>query len=153
MILSTAGVELIKSLEGLSLKSYKDIAGIWTIGYGHTREVKEGDFITKEKALFYLQKDLQWVEKTIKEKVHISLSQSQYDALSSLVYNIGEKAFIASTLLRKLNNGEVLKVADEFLRWIYAGKKVLPGLLRRRQLERKLFLGLLDKPETQKQWA
>jgi lysozyme len=138
---SAKGIELITSFEGLELTSYKDAVGIWTIGYGHTGpEVKYGQKITKEEATDLLKKDLEWVENTIRSLVKTPITQSQFDALASFIFNVGGTRFSKSTLLLALNAGEYQKAADEFLKWDKAGGNVLPGLTRRRKAERELFL-------------
>jgi lysozyme len=91
--ISLNGIELIESFEGLSLKAYLDGVGLLTIGYGHTKGVKKGDQITKSQALSFLQEDLIWVQKAIEKYIQVPLNQNQYDALSSLIFNIGDKSF------------------------------------------------------------
>ena len=138
---SVSDVDLIKEFEGLSLTAYKDVAGVWTIGYGHTKTAKEGMRITNAGADLLLRSDLEWVEGVINNSVRVPLNQNEYDALASLIYNIGGSAFKRSTLLLKLNNGaDRVDVANEFLRWNKAGGKVVKGLTNRRERERQLFL-------------
>lgn len=135
------GIELITQFEGLRLESYKDAVGVWTIGYGHTGpEVRAGQKITKEEAIQLLSQDLRWVEDTINEKVKVRLTQNQFDALCSFIFNVGGTAFGKSTLLLALNAGEYEKAANEFLRWDKSKNGVLPGLTKRRRAERELFL-------------
>ncbi len=136
---SERGKELIKEFEGCILKPYKDAVGLWTIGVGHL--IKEGEnfgSITIDEAMELLAKDLQWAEACI-NNTGVELTQNQFDALCSLVFNIGCGAFQGSTLLRKLKAGE--NAASEFLRWNKAGGVVLKGLTRRREAEMRLFLG------------
>jgi lysozyme len=139
---SPEGLEKLKQFEGLELTAYQDVAGIWTIGYGHTGGVKEGDTITLEEAELLLRKDLRRFEATVSKVITAKLSQNQYDALVSFTYNVGERAFIKSTLRRKLNQGDYAGAAEEFPRWVYAGGKIVKGLQNRRAQERALFLGL-----------
>ena len=137
---SKKGIELIKKYEGLKLKAYKCPAGVWTIGYGHTKNVKQGDTITEKQAEILLIYDLNDFENCIKKNVRIPLSQNQFDALVSLCFNIGCGNFLKSTLLKKLNEGKIAEAAKEFLKWNKADGKELAGLTKRRQEEMELFL-------------
>lgn len=130
---------LIKEFEGLRLHAYKDPVGIWTIGYGHTKTAVEGMKITMRGAEELLRHDLVWVEKAIKKNVRVPLTQNQYDALASWVYNLGETNLRKSTLLKKLNAGDYHGAGQEMLRWNKAGGKVLKGLTRRREAEVALW--------------
>lgn len=138
-----SNIDLIKEFEGLRLTAYKDIVGVWTIGYGHTKTAVEGMRITSAGAEMLLRSDLEWVEGVLNNSVKVPLKQNEYDALASLIYNIGGPAFKRSTLLRMLNNGaDKVDIANEFLRWNKAGGKVVKGLTNRREHERQLFLGI-----------
>lgn len=140
MKVSNNGINLIKRFEGLELKAYKDSVGILTIGYGHTHAVKAGDAITGEQADAFLREDLQVAELTINTNVKVKLTQGQFDALASFVFNLGSGNFVKSTLIRKLNAGDYTGAADEFGKWVNAGDKKLPGLVKRRAAEREVFL-------------
>lgn len=140
MEISNRGIELIKKFEGLRLTAYRCSAGVLTIGYGHTRGVKAGDLITARQADEFLREDVRSAELVVNLDVKVWLSQGQFDALVSFVFNLGAGNFVKSTLLRKLNDGNYVGAADQFGRWIYAGKTELPGLIRRRAAERELFL-------------
>lgn len=134
-------VVLIKEHEGLRLKAYLPTADdVWTIGYGHTRNVYPGMIITEKQAEEFLKEDLAWVESTIGDHVKVPLNQNQYDALASLIYNIGSGAFAGSTLLKKLNTKDYQGAADQFLVWNKQKGKTLRGLVDRRKRERGLFL-------------
>ena len=135
------GLLLIKSFEGLRLKAYKDAVGIWTIGYGTTRGVRPGQTITEAQAVQFLQEDLTRFEKSINEVVRTPINDNQFSALACFTYNVGPGAFRSSTLLRKLNAGDIRGAADELLRWDKAGGRTLAGLTRRRKAETLLFLG------------
>jgi len=135
------GLLLIKSFEGLRLRAYRDAVGIWTIGFGTTRGVQPGMSITEDRAIEFLQEDLARFEKSINDSVRASINDNQFSALASFTYNVGPGAFRSSTLLRKLNAGDVRGAADEFPRWNRAGGRALAGLTRRRNAERLLFLG------------
>jgi lysozyme len=139
MIIGTNGLNLIKHFEGLRLRAYQCSAHVWTIGYGHTADVGENDVITEEEALYFLHQDLAESERAVNQYVHVPLTQNQCDALVSFVFNLGAGNFLTSTLLKKLNSGDD-GAAQEFGRWIHAGGKALPGLVRRREAERALFL-------------
>lgn len=138
--ISQSGINKIKKHEALSLTPYKDSAGLWTIGYGHL--LKNGEWwdnITEAFAEELLKKDLAIAERAVNDYVLVPISQNQYDALVSFVYNVGAGAFKKSTLLKKLNNGDG-SVASEFLRWNKAGGRVVNGLIARREREQALFL-------------
>lgn len=134
------GLNLIKEFEGLRLQAYQCSANVWTIGYGHTADVGENDVITEEEALHFLHQDLAESERAVNQYVHVPLTQNQFDALVSFVFNLGAGNFRNSTLLKKLNAGDDDGAAQEFGRWIHVGGKALPGLVRRREAERALFL-------------
>ena len=142
---STKGIALIKSAEGLRLKAYPDpgTGGLpWTIGYGSTSGVTRNMVITEVQAEQMLAADLVRFERIVERLVRVPLNQGQFDALVSFTYNVGEGNFTKSTLLRKLNAGDSTSAAEQFSRWINAGGKVLPGLVKRRAAERALFLGI-----------
>lgn len=140
MKISTNGIELIKRFEGLRLTAYRCSAGVLTIGYGHTTGVKPGDKITGQQADAFLHEDVLVAEITVNTNVTTRLNQNQFDALVSFVFNLGMGNFVKSTLLKKLNTADYAGAADEFPRWVYAGKTELPGLIRRRTADRDLFL-------------
>ena len=130
---------LIQQSEGLRLTSYRCPSGIWTIGYGHTSGVTEGMTITVEEANEFLRQDIVFAEDVVNAQ-GLTLRQCQFDALVSLVFNIGGSAFRRSTLLKKIRvNPDDNAIMDEFLRWVYSRGKVLPGLQRRRLAEMKLY--------------
>lgn len=139
MIVSDKAIALIKDFESLKLKAYLCPANVWTIGYGHTRNVKEGDEISVYQAERYLRADLVQFEQDVNRLVRVPLTQGQYDALISFVFNVGTRAFSTSTLLKKLNSRDYDGAANEFARWTFAKGKALPGLERRRLLEKRLF--------------
>ena len=142
---SKNGIQLIKSFEGCRLKAYKCPAGVWTIGIGHTgvvngKPITEGMTITELMAETLLAIDLQKFENAINTKVKKPLTQNEFDALVSFVFNIGIGAFTSSTMLKLLNQGNIELAAGQFDRWIYAKGKVLNGLKKRRAAEKVLFL-------------
>lgn len=136
----------LKAHEGLSLTSYKDVAGIWTVGYGITglldgTKIGPKTKITKEQAEALLEARVAEFAEGVTKAVKVPLAQHQFDALVSLAYNIGMGAFLKSTLLKRLNAKDYKGAAEQFLRWKYAGGKESLGLLRRRMQEKALFLG------------
>lgn len=146
---SKAGLDLIKQFEGLRLKAYKCPANVWTIGYGHTSAagqpaVKSGMSITEAQANKILASDLGQYEDAINNSVKVDLTQNQFDALVSFVYNVGIGAFQKSTLLKKLNAGQYDVVPGELMKWTKSGGKELPGLVRRRRAEAALWRGVAD---------
>jgi len=146
MNIGKQGLDLIKQFEGLKLKAYKCPAGVWTIGYGHTKTVKPNLVITEAEATKLLLKDLAWVEAAVDQHVTSPINQQQYDALCSFTYNVGATALKRSTLVRLLNAGDYEGAAAQFKRWNKAGGKTLRGLTRRREAERALFVSKTDAP-------
>lgn len=142
---SREGIALIKRFEGLRLKAYRDSVGIWTIGYGHTSmagkpTVSAGLTITAQEAEDILVNDLVKYEAAVDKAIKRNPTQSQFDAMVSLCFNIGPGAFAKSSIARKFNAGDVEGAADAFLIYRKAGGKVLPGLEARRRAERAHFL-------------
>ncbi len=140
MKISDAGLQLIMESEGLRLKAYQDSVGVWTIGYGSTRGVMPDETITQADAEDRLRRDVQDAEDCVNKHVTVALTQGQYDALTSFIFNLGCGAFSGSTLLRDLNAGDYQGAADQLGRWVHAGTDILPGLVKRRANERELFL-------------
>lgn len=131
--------EFIQGKEGLKLEAYKDTGGIWTIGYGHIKNVKQGDKITKEEAEKFYMDDFREHIKPL-NNVKVPLSENEKIALASFIYNVGPNAFKNSTLLKKLNNGDKKGATQEFDKWIYDNGKVQNGLVSRRKNEKSMFL-------------
>ena len=138
--INAAGLELIKSFEGLRLNAYLDAVGVWTIGYGHTRTAGPGQSVSFAGATALLREDVATFEKAVTQAVRVPITANQYAALVSFAYNVGSGALNSSTLLRRLNAGDTYGAANEFLRWNRAGGRALAGLTRRREAERVLFL-------------
>lgn len=133
------GLELIKKYEGLRLEAYKCPAGVWTIGYGHTKGVIKGMKISKEEAEKLLQQDVSVFELQVINTVG-KLSDCKIDALVSFAYNVGIAAFRNSTLCRKVKaNSDDASIRSEFGKWVYAGSKKLPGLVKRRAEEAEMY--------------
>ena len=138
---SLEGINLIKHFEGCELEAYQCSAGVWTIGYGHTKGVAPGDSVSQEEAEQMLVDELHEYESYVNEYVTVALSQNQFDALVSWVYNLGPANLKASTMLKVLNSGEYEDVPAQMKRWNKAGGKVLEGLIRRREAEACLYQG------------
>lgn len=137
---SEEGRRLITQFEGLRLHAYQDSVGIWTIGVGHIKGVHPGMVITSDKADEFLQEDLEEAEDAVNSLVTVPLDQAQFDALVSLVFNVGRGNFSHSTLLKKLNARDYIGASSEFLKWNKAGGKPVLGLTRRRAAERDHFI-------------
>jgi len=141
MNISKEGIALIKKFEGCELEAYKCAAGVWTIGYGHTKDVKEGEVITKEEAESMLVHELQEYCNDVDIAVKVDLKQNEFDALVSWTYNLGPTNLNSSTMLRVLNEGKHDDVPTQIKRWNKAGGEVLKGLIRRRNAEALMFEG------------
>lgn len=141
----------IKSKEGLHrvredglIAAYLCPAKVWTIGWGTTKyrsgkSVEDGDVITPEQAQEYFEWGLSWFAEAVERLVQVPLTQQQFDALVSFVYNVGAGSLEKSTLLKKLNKRDYDGAAKEFLRWDKANGKRLAGLTKRREYEKWLF--------------
>ena len=137
---SNKGVELIKRHETLKLKAYKCPAGVWTIGYGRTKDVREGMIIDNLTADEFLREDVQDAEYAVSRFVAKPLNQNQFDALVSFVFNLGATKFKNSTLLSRINNNPSdPDIRYQFSRWNKAGELVLSGLTKRRAEEADLY--------------
>lgn len=138
--INDAGLNLIKEFEGLRLEPYRDQDGVWTIGYGSTRGITASTPpITEDEALQLLANDLVTAETEVSRIIRVSLNDSQYAALVSLVFNTGS-APLLKTLGLRLNAGDYADAAEEFLKWNHVNGVVSDGLTRRRNAERELFL-------------
>jgi lysozyme len=138
---SEEGVKLVAGFEGLALKPYRDVVGVWTVGYGHTGPgTPKLQLHSAAEARALLRHDLQRFELAVHGAVRVPVTQHQFDALVSLAYNIGADAFAKSTLVRRLNARHYGRAANQFRVWNQGGGRVLAGLVRRRAAERALFL-------------
>lgn len=133
--------DFIKGFEGERLKAYQCTAGVWTIGVGHTKGVKPNDRITEGISKILFEQDLLAFKLEMLPLVKVEVTQGQFVALLSFVFNLGITFFKTSTLLKKLNQGDYVGASNEFLRWKYANGKVVEGLLNRRKAEKALFDG------------
>ena len=141
MRISKQGLDFIKSFEGLRLKAYWDKDGkVWTIGWGHTRGVKQGMVITKAQAEQFLADDLAPIERHLTADLgEDGVLQCQFDALCSFCFNLGIGAYMKSTLRKYVKAGRDDEADREFAKWVHAGGRVLPGLVRRRKAEAELY--------------
>lgn len=155
---STACLDLIRSFEALKCDAYLDCLSIPTIGYGHTLGVELGQTIDAAEAERLLEHDLEETSAVLDRWVTVPLTQGQYDALASFVFNVGpgdpgrkdgfvwlkardaQRQPVHSTMLRKLLAKDYPGAAAEFPKWARGGGQILPGLVRRRLAEQKLFL-------------
>jgi lysozyme len=140
---SKKGRDFIKCFEALRLIAYPDPGTggkPWTIGWGHTKGVKQGDRITQDQAEQFFSDDLAVYELTVNSAIKCPMTQSQFDAMVSLAFNIGGAAFAGSTLVKEFNAGDAQGAADQFPRWKFSDGIVMPGLVRRRAAEREVFL-------------
>jgi len=134
-------IEMIAGWEGFRGEAYVCPAGVLTIGYGHTKGVKRGDRVTRERALELLREDLTVAERAV-NGLAAALRQEQFDALVSFVFNVGTEAFRGSTLRRKvLEDPDDMGIEREFMRWTKAGGVRLEGLARRRRKEAEYYFG------------
>ena len=125
-------IDAIKRFEGVRLQAYPDSGGVWTIGYGHTKDVKKGDRITQYQAEQLLKEDLAQFE-AMANKVRGLNTQGKYDAVVDFLYNCGPDNFNSSTLKKYIEcNKATWEIQEQFLRWVYAAKQKLGGLVTRR---------------------
>lgn len=133
---SQDGLDAIKKHEGVRQSAYRDPVGIPTICYGTTKGVVMGQRASLVQCEVYLREDATYAGKAVARHVRVPMTQGQYDALTSFVYNVGPGNFAGSTMLRKINAGDCQGAGAEFPRWVYAKGQKLPGLVKRRQDER-----------------
>lgn len=136
---SRAGLGLIKTSEGCKLAAYLCPAGVWTIGYGRTTNVKKGDTCTQAQADAWLLQEYDAFERKVRALLKVPVTDNQLGALVSFAYNVGVGALASSTLLRLLNAGDYKGAAAQFARWNKAAGKTLAGLTKRRASEAALF--------------
>lgn len=142
LAISAAGLGGLLSYEGFRSTAYQPVEGdVWTIGYGTTKGVKEGDVITMEEALRRAREDLDAFQRDMGRCVHVPLTQYEFDAYLSFMYNVGSERFCTSTLVKKLNQYDYEGACKELKRWVYFKGKKLPGLERRRNDEYQRCIG------------
>jgi lysozyme len=140
-------IAAMKQLEGYHTLAYRDAVGRWTLGYGQTtieregeaRPVREGDTTRQDEADRWLRHRVSTVEDYLSENVDVPLTQGMFDALCDFAYNCGLGALRGSSLWNFLQSGQFEKAANEFPKWCHAGGKEVPGLAKRRALERSWF--------------
>lgn len=138
--LGEAGKSLIQSYEKCELKAYLPTPDdVWTLGWGHTKLVSQGDTCTKEEADQWFLEDIKWVEDCVNKSVTAHINQNEFDALCSLCFNIGCTAFGKSTLVKLLNQADYDGAREQFKRWDKQKGQVVRGLTRRRASEAELF--------------
>ena len=142
MKISEDGLELIKKFEGCETSAYQDSVGVWTIGFGHTKDVEEGQTCSIEDAESMLADEMDEYEGYINDMVRVDLQQHEFDSLVAWVYNLGPTNLGESTMLKVLNGGQFDRVPNEMNRWTRAGGEILEGLVRRRQAESLMFQNL-----------
>lgn len=140
MRLSSTGLDLIKRRTGLNLKACQDSPGIWFIGYGHYGDVHEGMVITEDEAQAKLEYEIGRYERLLAETLQVPVNQGQWDALILLVFDRGIARIRASTLIRHVNAGNFEAAAAEFIRWVDVAGRPNMHMVRRREVERLLFL-------------
>jgi lysozyme len=155
MNVNKAALDLIKEFEGFEAKAYLDELAkppVWTIGYGTTAragvglEPHEGMTITQDTAELYLARTVEKFAAQIAPGITAPVNENEFGAMVSLAYNIGPGAFGKSSVLRRFNAGDKQGAADAFRMWNKAGGRVWPGLVRRREAERALFLTPVKEP-------
>mgnify|MGYP003638022248 CR=1 FL=1 len=139
MKISSEGIELIKKFEGCETTAYQDSVGVWTIGFGHTKGVQEGQSCSMQDAETMLSEEMDEYEGYINSMVDVDLNQNEFDSLVAWVYNLGPTNLRESTLLKILNAGDKDGIPEQINRWNRAGGKILQGLVRRRQAESLMF--------------
>lgn len=140
---STEGLALTKRFEGLRLTAYRDGAGVWTIGFGHTgADVYEGRTISDPEAEALLLGDMKTAIATVNSLVTVPLTQGQFDALVDFTFNLGSGTFKRSRLLAMVNRRDFGGAAGQFGLWVFAGGKIEPGLVTRRKAEMQMFTGV-----------
>lgn len=142
MRVSKVLIKSIRRFESFRSKAYQDTKGVWTIGYGHTLNVKEGDSITRKEAEKMLQDDLKEYESYVDSLDICQNDQCHFDALTDFAYNCGIENLRTSNLLQIIRQGrEESEIREEFMKWIYSGKRKLRGLALRRKWEADRYFG------------
>jgi lysozyme len=141
-------IEALKKFEGFRSEPYRDVAGVLTVGYGETKNVRFDDApVTETEACLMLRAEVIQIADAIRQMVTVPLTQGMFDGLCSFAYNLGTGALAKSTLLAKLNGGDYVGAAKEFARWVHAAGKPQSGLIKRRAMEAGWFLEHLQHPQ------
>ncbi len=152
MKINQAGLDLIKKYEGFRSRAYRDVVGVWTIGYGHTSmaglpRVTPGLKISRQQGESILARDVEKFSRQIRPLIHVKLNDNQFSALVSFAYNVGVGGFKRSSVLQRVNTGRFDAVPNRLSLWVKAGGKTLKGLVRRRAAEGELFLAGRSQPK------
>ncbi|QNU62246.1 lysozyme [Vreelandella titanicae] len=139
---------VVSYYEGYQPTAYRDPVGVPTICFGHTATARMGQTLSQERCTQLLQADLGHAFSAVDRRAQVDLPPPTRAALASFVYNVGEGAFARSTLLRKLNAGDLSGACQELSRWVYAGSRKLNGLVKRRATERELCLEGIQEEST-----
>lgn len=139
MNISKKGIELIKRFEGCKLEAYKDIVGVWTIGFGFTKGVKAGDKMTMAECEHRLEDELREYEAAVLRACRVPPTQNQFDALVCFAWNVGTTGMAGSSVIKHHNNKDILNAMKAFALWNKAGGKVVQGLVNRRAAEAALY--------------
>src|ERR1700753_2203385 len=138
---SPNGIAFTEGFEGFTLTPYRDVAGVLTVGYGHTgRGIVERQRITRSDAVNLLRADTAAAVACVNRAVTVDITQGEFDSLVDFTFNVGCRAFLGSTWLKKLNAADFKGASEQFLLWVNAGGKRVEGLLRRRLAEQALFV-------------
>lgn len=138
--ISDAGLAILKRFEELRTTAYVDTGGVWTIGWGHTEGVRKGDTCTEAQATEWLRHDTHKATDAVSDLIKVPLTQAQFDALASMVFNIGAAAFRDSELRKRVNERSFYKAVGEMTRWYWDNGKPIRGLMLRRLAEATLFM-------------
>ncbi|GAA4879929.1 lysozyme [Ferrimonas pelagia] len=140
--ISGEGLQMLADLEGCERAAYQCSADTWTVGIGHTIGITEGGILSDDNIAQYLVTDVRSAERAVNRYIKVPLTQGQFDAFTSFVFNVGQGNFRHSTLVRRLNAGEGLEACDELKRWVFVSGKDCrfpesncAGIVKRRQLE------------------
>jgi lysozyme len=140
--LSAAGLVALASWESFRSQPYYDIGGVLTDGFGNTNNVVAGKPVTVEQGLDQLLKNVKTAEQAVNTCITKPMTQGEYDAFVKFTFNVGNKAFCNSTLVKKFNANDPKGACDELLRWVYVKGKKVKGLENRRKAEHQLCLSL-----------
>jgi lysozyme len=138
--LSAAGLVALASWEAFRSEPYRDIGGVWTDGFGNTNNVQAGKSVTVPTALNQLLKNVKTAEEAVNTCITKPMTQGEYDAFVKFTFNVGNRAFCNSTLVRKFNAGDNVGACNELSKWVYVKGQRVQGLANRREAERKLCL-------------
>ncbi len=146
MYITNLAFEKIKEFEGCKLQAYQDAAGVWTIGYGHTYNVRQGDKISQQYADMLLQEDIEHVERhliALHDPEVGCWTKAQLDAVVCFAFNVGIQRWRTSTLRRYIMQDKPAQmIVEAWMSWVYAGGKQLPGLVKRREWESERFFNV-----------